>query len=349
MIEPGPADKLYPVIKLTTIVNALVAEGCSPTEVLSGAHLTKSALVSPATRVSLNQIIECCRNAVRLAPDRSFAFRAGLQFHVSAYGMYGFAILSSMNFRQTMHFAVKYHLLATPLAQISFEEKDGRGTWSILPIAHPRIDVPLYKFLVELQLGIHLSLHRDVMGPDFVPREIQLTYGSPSDAARFATIFGCPVCIGSTENRLLFDAAWLDGVPHLGNEITYAAILQMCDELYAGIERSLGTVGKVRELLLVNLMRPTTFEAVAKHLHMTSRTLRRKLSAQNESFRKLLEQLRMQMAIKYLRDTDMTIEDVAQAVGFSDAANFRHAFRRWTGLSPLDFRSGQQQGEPARN
>lgn len=135
----------------------------------------------------------------------------------------------------------------------------------------------------------------------------------------------------------------MDGAPNLGNEITYAAILKLCDELHAEIELRLGVVGKVREILLVNLVRPTAFEAVAKHLHRTSRTLRRKLHAQNTSFRKLVDELRTQMAIKYLRDTDMTMEDIAQALGFTDAANFRHAFRRWTRLSPLDFRRVQQQ------
>ena len=128
IIIVGPDEKIYPVIKLTTIVDALAAEGFSAAEVLQGVHLAKNALSSSATRVSLNQTTECYRNAARLARDPCFAFHTSLRFHIATYGMYGFAILSSMNFRQTMHFAVKYHLLATPLAHISFEQQDDRGT-----------------------------------------------------------------------------------------------------------------------------------------------------------------------------------------------------------------------------
>lgn len=181
------------------------------------------------------------------------------------------------------------------------------------------------------------------MGSAFVPREIDLTYGSVGDARRHKKEFGCTVCVGGADNRLVFDAAWLDGASSLGNEITYAAILKLRDELHAEIELRLGVVGKVREILLSIWCAPTAFEAVAKHLHMTSRTLRRKLHAQNTSFRKLVDELRTQMAIKYPRDTDMTMEDIAQALGFTDAASFRHALRRWTRLSPLALRRVQQQ------
>ena len=66
---------------------------------------------SPTTRISLNQVIEGYRNAAKLSPDPHFSYHTGLRFHLSAYGMYGFAILSSMNYRQTMQFAEKYHQL----------------------------------------------------------------------------------------------------------------------------------------------------------------------------------------------------------------------------------------------
>jgi len=338
MIKVGPNEKIYPVVKLSTIVEALGADGISPKDALNGVHISKTALSSPATRVSLNQIIECYRNAAGLSRDPRFAFQAGLRFHVSSYGMYGFAILSSTNFRQTMHFAENYHELATPLADVSFKEEDDRGVWTIVPIPHPRVDAPLYKFLVELQFGIHVSLHRDVMGPSFVPRELHVTYGPPRDAQSYANTFGCEVLYRQAENKLVFDAAWLDGAPALGNEITYLAITELCDDLMEDLQLRIGLAGKVRELLLVNLVRPTSFNAIAKHLHMTTRTLRRKLLEENTSFRQQLNELRTYVAIKYLRDTKLTVEDIAGVLGFSDAANFRHAFRRWTKGAPLEIR-----------
>ncbi len=243
MINAGPDEKLYPVAKLATIVDSLGAEGISPDDALEGVHISRSALSSPVTRVSLNQVIECYRNAARLSRSPRFAYQAGLRFHVSTYGMYGFAILCSMNFRQTMHFAMKYNQLATPLAEISFKEEGGRVVWTIVPIPHPRVDAPLYKFLVELQLGIHMSLHPDVMGPSFVAREIHVRYGSPDDAQSYPETSGCGVLFSQSDNQFIFDAAWLDGAPTFGDEITYSSILTLCGELMENLQVRVGRQG----------------------------------------------------------------------------------------------------------
>jgi AraC-like DNA-binding protein len=338
MIRAGLDEKIYPVAKLAAVVDALVAEGIALAEALGGVAISKSDLSSPQTRVSLNQIIECYRNASRLSRNSSFAYSTGQRFHVSTYGMYGFAILSSVDFRQTMRFAVNYHRLASPTAEIAFKEQDGRGKWTIAPVAHPRIDAALYRFLVELQFGSHMSLHRDIMGPSFVARELHVTYGPPEGTNTYPATFGCEVRFGQRENQLLFDAGWLDGTPLLGNEISYSTLAKLCDELLKELKLHVGLAGKIREMLLVNLAQPTRFNALAKHLAMTPRTLRRKLQDENTSYRDLIDELRMHVAIKYLRDTQLTIDDIADSLGFSEAANFRHAFRRWTERAPQDFR-----------
>ena len=99
-----------------------------------------------------------------------------------------------------------------------------------------------------------------------------------------------------------------------------------------------GSPARSGESWLTNLMRPRSFGDVASDLNMSERTLRRKLREENTSFRNLVDQLRMEMAIKYLRDTDLNVEAISESLGFSDAANFRQAFRRWTKAAPHAFR-----------
>jgi AraC-like DNA-binding protein len=344
-IDAGTDEKVYPVVKIATVLDALAAEAVPTQDMLTGLHLSKAAVSSAETRVSLNQILDCYRYAAAHSRDPHFAYHAGLRLHVSAYGMYGFALLSSMNHRQTMHFAMQYHRLATPLATITFTERDGRGVWTVTPLSNSRVDARLYKFVVEMQFGIILSLHRDVMGASFTAQEFHVSYRGPADAELYPGVFGSPVRFGQSANQLRFDAHWLDGAPKLGNEITYATVVSFCDAQVKEFELRRGVVGKVRQVLMVNLMRPTSFEDVAAGLNMSARTLRRKLSEENTSFRQLVDELRRDMAIRYLRDTALTVEDIAASIGFSDAANFRHAFRRWTKAAPHQFRD-LGRGEP---
>jgi AraC-like DNA-binding protein len=339
VIETSPDEKIYPVAKLTTIAEALAAEGVPLAAALERSRLTAATISSPRTRVSLNQIIQCCRNAIALSHNPFFAYHAGLRFHASTQGMYGFAILSSTNYRRTIQFAIKYHRLATPLADISFHEEGARGIWLINPAPYPFVDPSLYRFLVDLQLGIHVSLHRDVMGASFVPLEIQVKYESPPGPQKYRDVFGCPIFFGRHENKLVFDAAWLSVPAQLGNAITHSAVLSLCDELLDEFQHRAGIAGKVRDALFINLAPPASFDTVARYLEMSPRTLRRRLRDANISYRRVLDELRMYVAIKYLRDTELTTEDIADALGFSDAAGFRRAFHRWTGSSPHAFRS----------
>jgi transcriptional regulator GlxA family with amidase domain len=101
-----------------------------------------------------------------------------------------------------------------------------------------------------------------------------------------------------------------------------------------------GAAGRVRSLLSTDVAERLSFAAVAKLLKTTTRTLRRQLRLQNTSFRELSDEFRVHVALRYLRETTMTMEDIAFALGFSDSANFRHAFRRWTGKAPHEFRRG---------
>ena len=339
-IRPGPDDRVYPVGKLATIVASLAAEGVPTSDALRQVGVPESALSRSETRISLNQILQACRNAVRLSRDRHFAYRTGRKFRVSSFGIYGFAILSATDFREAIRFAVGYNQLATPLVHISFREEYGRAVWAAAPLADPRVDATLFKFLVELEFGIIVSLHRDVMGPSFLPRQIQVTFAPPENARTYRDVWGCPVRFGERDNRLVFDAAALDTTPQLGNELTHRELVKLCKELLEAMSLHAGMSGQVRSILLAGLMKPIRLETVARHLNMTTRTLRRKLREENTSFRELFDELRMHLAIKYLRDTVLTVKEIAHSLGFSDAANFRHAFWRWTQRAPLDFRKG---------
>jgi hypothetical protein len=219
-MDLSPHDAVYPVTKIALVLDALAAEGIPKDDALKRLRLSKASIASPATRVSLNQVIDCYGYAAECSRDPHFAYRTGLRFHVSAYGMYGFAILSTVNYRETMQFAVKYHQLAAPLTTMEFAEIDGCGVWRLEPLAHPRIDARLFKFIIEMQFGIILSLHRDIMGSSFSAKEFQVTFPPGHDASACADLFGAPVLFGQSANRLLFDSRWLDDTPRLGNEIT---------------------------------------------------------------------------------------------------------------------------------
>jgi len=115
--------------------------------------------------------------------------------------------------------------------------------------------------------------------------------------------------------------------------------VSLCDELLDELKLRVGIAGEIRALLLRDIANPPTLATVANLLDMSDRSLRRQLRQQGISFRGLLDELRTHLALKYLRTTQLSNEDIALALGFSDAANFRRAFRRWTNKSPSEVRT----------
>ena len=343
MIEIGWEQRMYPAAKIAIVVDALAAEAVAIADALRRTSLSPSDLRSPTTLVSVNQVIEAYRNAVRLSRAPHFAFETGLKTHVSHYGMYGFAILSSMNFRETMHFAVKYHQLATPVVKLQFREEAGRVDWTIDPLPHPAIDARLYRFIVETQFGILVSLHRDIMGSAFHPAALDVTFAAPEPEDQYARALGCPVAFGQPRNRFRFDADWLNGAPQFGNEITYALVLALCDDLHDRLQNRMASQEIAPFARDLRNIRPS-LEHVAAHLGVPVAHAERKLCDEDTSFRRPLRPVAGRGGDRSCRDTQMTIDDRPCPGLQRNGSNFRHAFRRSNHASPLKLRRSLHAG-----
>jgi AraC-like DNA-binding protein len=335
----GLGERVYESTKLAALFDVLVDQGCPAGEILRSVNLTVDEVHSPKSRISLAELMAACKTAIRLSSDPHLPYRIGTSIHISAYGMYGFAILCCPDFRKAMAFAELYHALAAPLATIEFTEQEGFASWVIEPNARAAADPKIYRFVTEMQIGIHISLMRDIMGAAFTPDQICLAYPEAHDFGLPADQIGCRLNFASRTNRIVFRSAWLDQAANLGNKTTYPAVVALCDDLLNDLKSRIGLAGEIRALLLRNITNPPTLAAIAKLLEVSDRSLRRQLREKGISFRGLLDELRMQIAMKYLRTTRLANEDIALALGFSDATNFRRAFRRWTNKSPSEIRS----------
>jgi AraC-like DNA-binding protein len=334
----GLNERIYESTKLAALFDMLVEQDCPANEILRNVNLTADKVHSPKSRISLAELMAACKNAIRLSNDPHLPYRIGTSIHISAYGMYGFAILCCPDFRKAMAFAELYHALAAPLATIEFTEKQGSASWVIEPNARAATDPQVYRFITEMQIGIHISLMRDVMGPAFTPEQISVAYPEAHDFGLPADQIGCPLNFANRTNQITFRSAWLDRAANLGNKTTYPAVVALCDDLLTDLKSRIGVAGEIRALLLRDITNAPTLAAIAKLLEISDRSLRRQLREQGISFRGLRDELRMQIALKYLRTTGLANEDIALALGFSDAANFRRAFRRWTNKSPSEIR-----------
>ena len=334
-------EKRFSPSKLGVLVNVLAEAGVSPEVTLAGTGLDAAAIANPFTLTSSQQFLTAARNGVRRNSAIDLGIAVGRRLHASCYGMYGYALLCSEAMARVFDTAVKYHQLANGMLQIRWMEEDGAASW-LFPdhasTALPDVDSRLYRFLIDLQFAVHVTIMKDVMGSWCVPARAQFAEPEPPHAAVLSEMLECPIAFDQPRNLLSYPAAWLARAPQLANPITAAQVSSHCARLLEEFRWQAGITRRVYQELTRTPGRFPEIDAIAESLCMTSRTLRRKLEAEGTSYSDLLTSVRKALAIDYLATTLLSTEDVALTLGFSDAVSFRHAFKRWTGLTPNEYR-----------
>jgi AraC-like DNA-binding protein len=332
-------EKRYAPYKVGALVEVLEEQGITPEASLSGTGLSAESLADPETRTSVRQYITVCSNALRLSKTPETPFRTGSRIPLSAYGMYGFALVCSPTIREYFQVAVKYHRLATPLLSMSWREEGDHALW-IFPtnvaVTHPD---SLLRFLMEQQLT-QLSTHlRAVVDGSYLPIRASLSYSAPEHTHLYERYLGCPVRFGRPVSELVYPKSILSAKPRMAHGLTSKILQETCDRILGEVKTSTGVAGEVYQIIASTPGHSPSMEGVARQIGTTVRTLNRKLVAESTSFTRILDDVRWNLASEYLRSTKLSIDDISELVGFSDAANFRHAFRRWTGSTPARFRA----------
>lgn len=166
-------------------------------------------------------------------------------------------------------------------------------------------------------------------------------YGRPQHDELYEEWLGHRVAFGQDENQSRFDAAALDAPMPMHQPLAAAMVRDICDRLLDEAHTALGELARqVYGMLVAQLGRFRDMPELARALNTRPRTLRRHLQAEGTSYQCILDDVRCNLAKRYLQDTRMTSDDIATALGFSDSANFRHAFRKWASQSPSEFRRG---------
>ena len=338
----GLDPAIHPMHKALVLVQALAQSGIEPDRALAGSGLAPADLVNPAARMSARQLLVVCRNCLALSADPLFALKAGRRIHATHLGFFGFALLCAATSRDGMESLQRYRALSTPIIGVGFEEQPERCVLSYFDSLD--LDEALFRFVLDFQMGTARTLMQDTMGDGFALHSVRVSYPEGDDTGEREGLLEAPIFFGCQENQLIWDSAWLDVPQPYASSLTASMVRETCDQLLASAITESGTAGAVARILEAQTAQFPGLEAVAQRLHMSSRPLRRKLVSEGTSYADISASVRKRLAIRYLRATQMKTEEIAESLGFSDVANFRHAFRRWTQRSPGDFRPRNRRG-----
>lgn len=300
-------------------------------------RLEKKYLPSQVPEVSLPELGALLADVSKELGDPLFGLHCAQAMTRGSYGLLEFGLRSAPTMRIAMEQLATYGALINPLVRWS-TEADGDD----LSLHHRAPQ----KGGVGKQGNVFtvariLQIAREMMGDDLKPVRAWFSHAEKSCPPELAAFLGTKeIAFGRASNGITFSAKDLERRPvgadpelNRALELHGAAVLQQCAAAGDFYEQTRGAV-------LTLLPRgEATLAKTAKQLHVTARTLQRRLLEEGVSFGELLVEVRRTQAERLLSRSDVALTEVAERVGYADAGAFVRAFRSWTGTTPGKYRS----------
>lgn len=305
--------------------------------VFGRAGIDPEQLLHPTLSLALPNYCQVLEEAARQTGCDNFGLRYGQQFQPQSLGLLGYVGLCSATLEQALHNfaeAFPYHQHSTLIQWVdrgecySFDYQVRHGA-----IHERRQDA-------ELTMGMAVNLVRHVLGPQWAPRAVAFEHGKPQDWHEHRDVFDACVSFDQPCNSILVPKSEIVGKAMPGHDPILLMLVKDAIRQLGQIEVGPDVLEQVRQAVgsTLHLGEPS-LERVAEHLQLPSWLLQRKLREAGATFTQVLDQTRQALALRHLREQNLSVSALAPLLGYSETSAFSRAFRRWFGVSPRQWRA----------
>lgn len=324
------------------LADAIREAGQSPNTLLDQFGLDAARLAEPQGRLSIPRYMRLGHAAIQLCGNPALGLAMGRLSHLGQLGLAGVTAAQAPTVREAARCLTRFELLYARnyRGQSSFHE-DSRGAWlrfySISPYnAYNR-------FVVDSVLAGWYGHLSQLSGSPIVVEKVEVEFAAPVYAERYSELFNCPVEFSAAANQLRLSQPTLGCRSPQHCPSTWQQLLGLCEIELEQLTRTRSLRERITRLLgpLLHGQEPD-LEEIATRLQLPIWTLRRKLAEEGTQYRAILNDTRRDLAMAYIRDTELAFGEIAYLLGFASAEAFQRAFKRWSGQTPGEFRRNQR-------
>lgn len=316
-----------------------VAEGLGVARatMLEGLNIPANLLDTADGRLSMLQANSLLYRGLRLSGNPAFGYEIGLHSSLTTHGFIGYGLLSYPTLRAAAEFGGKFLALRLPNLHLRVYAE---GTQGVVEVSETLMLGAVRQCMFDLFL-VGLWRMVPVLGAQQAAAQKQVElwfdYPQPEYAQHYRERLP-RMQFATGANQLRFPAHLLDLPLNTADPLTARLVTQQCEQELTALGYTGDIAAQVRALLAAPRDGYPDLDAIANRLHLSSRTLKRRLQQRGLGFQQLLDEARRRDALRLLDDASLGIEQIALRVGYSDPANFTRAFRKWTGLAPSAYR-----------
>lgn len=320
-------------------VRLIELHGIDARAMIREAGVNPAVLRDPSARIPSTFWDTAGATAVGLIPDPAFALRAARCWHPSNLGALGYAWLASSTLRTGLERLQRYSRILGEKAELKITNTR-EGLRFIYD--HRRRDPVLRAIGADFVMSLVLDMCRMNYGASLRPVEVRLSRSKPADIESYRHFYGCPIRFEANEDSFLLSARVADEPLPTANRHLAGTLDGILAAQLAALDKD-NIPARCKSSMLEQLTSgEMSEEDMARQLHMSRRTLQRKLAESNTTYQKLVDDTRRDLALRYMEDPGKSITDVTFLLGFSGQSAFTRAFRRWAGMSPTTYREQKQ-------
>ena len=306
--------------------------GIDPLELIETATLNHNSINHRQEPPSVHEVLE---TAVTMSGDPAIAIRIGEDIDLAAYGTYGFAIMSSADMGAALDLFLRY---GQSLIFSSSWHRSDYEDGLILRMEQNSGTQYQQMLLTELSFShLHGNSQLLIAKPAEGVR-VHLNYPRPKHFEVYEGSWAHSIEFDQEHSQIFLPNDWLRQRVRTGDPTTNVLFSQQCEELVSGMTEVDETAAIVRRLLIHSVGNFLSISEVAEQLHVTERTLRRRLAAEGTDFRTIFDDIKNTLARNYLRKTSLSVVEIADLLNYAEATNFHRAFQRWNSTTPADYR-----------
>ncbi|WGO97864.1 AraC family transcriptional regulator [Saccharophagus degradans] len=330
-------SKLEPTVSaaiFSSYIDAAVEMGIDRGELMRCSGLSAESLVDPDGRLPLTAYASI-RNVLEQHLGPAFTLRIVETMTEVKATVIAYLMANSKTLKEAYDNLCRYRAI---VAEVEPTRLSTVGDRASLACKYAKLHVMMGAALIEGSMGFWLIRGRYITGVDWDPIEVHLQ-GKVTDTTVYERIFRCKVINGSEETKLVFDSKLLD-LPIKNSD---KKLLNYLTPIAEEVVKNLPGNQNVKQLVqdkIFNALESgnVTIDGIADQIHMSARTLQRRLEDEGTSFASLLDETRFIAALEYLKDRRISITETAFLLGFSDNSTFYRAFKRWSKQTPAQFR-----------
>lgn len=264
----------------------------------------------------------------------------GHRLHIAHHGTFGLAILNAVTMRDIIEFVQKYISIRIPYIELSIVEDERE----IIILVHDHYwQGNSHRFIIEGMSMAMLNLFYAIKARNnqIAISRLFFDYDEPEYADKYAVFEPVKLSFNQAFSGMAIDKTWADNKLNGSDQLSFMQAVKLCEEEFKLFNDRLTTAGQVRQILLTQVNSIPKLNEVASKLATSSRSLHRELQREGTSFKVIIDQVHANRAKQYLLANNWPVQTVAYTLGYSDTANFRRAFKRWYGCSPIELKKQQ--------